>query len=420
MCAETRRNGYGSPVVDDAELRARIAEQVAARRAEQDRPQSPSADSPDAAGDDSDEPSAGRPGLLGRLRAGASSRSRGRHLRPTGDDTPEPRRAATTDRAPETAPEPQSSDPTVTTPAASPPAAPPTCSGGAMDADDETRSQDGDHRPSRPRPRPGDRPPNRAADRPRPGAGTTQSTESAAASRDRAPRAAGAASASTTPPAADSSGTGTSDSKEPAEQPAEPAERAPGSRRAVVKVLVRLAVTAVIAVVAVVLLRSFVVSPFYIPSGSMEPTLHGCSHCNDDRILVDKISYRFHSPNRGDIVVFHRPKGAPVSDPVLVKRVIGLPGDRLSLRGGRVYVNGKRLDESYLNTAYLRRACGRANATTSDTGRNHWTVPKDDVFVMGDARCNSFDSREFGPIPDSSIIGRAFMIIWPLGRIRFL
>lgn len=185
-------------------------------------------------------------------------------------------------------------------------------------------------------------------------------------------------------------------------------------RGPVVRRVVRIAVLLAIAAVAALVLRIFVVAPYYIPSGSMEPTLHGCAHCNDDHILIDKISYRFHAPQVGDIVVFNRPPQVKLPDPVLVKRVIGLPGDHLVLRRGLVYIDGKRLREPYLN-----KKCG-PRPTRPTNGRSHWTIPRGDVFVMGDNRCDSYDSRDFGPIPESSIIGRAFAIVWPLNRIRLL
>jgi signal peptidase I len=179
--------------------------------------------------------------------------------------------------------------------------------------------------------------------------------------------------------------------------------------------VIRTGVIMVIAALAAVLLRTFVVSPYYIPSASMEPTLHGCPGCTDDHILVDKISYRTHDPREGDIVVFNRPATWHVPDQVVVKRVIGLPGDKLQLKKGHVLVNGLLLDESYVNSN-----CKHGTQPIPIGGRSKWTVPANDVFVMGDNRCNSDDSRAFGPIPQSNIIGRAFMIIWPLNRIRFL
>ena len=180
------------------------------------------------------------------------------------------------------------------------------------------------------------------------------------------------------------------------------------------KTLTRTGVTLLIAALAAVLLRVFIVQPYYIPSASMEPTLHGCPGCNDDHVLVDKISYDVHGVRVGDIVVFHKPENAQVPEDVLIKRVIALGGDRISMRHGRVYINGGLLPESYLNKDH---SCYASDPAETFAAR---TVPAGDVFVMGDNRCNSEDSREFGPIKTSSIIGRAFMIIWPLNRIRFL
>jgi signal peptidase I len=180
------------------------------------------------------------------------------------------------------------------------------------------------------------------------------------------------------------------------------------------KTLTRTGVTLLIAALAAVLLRVFIVQPYYIPSASMEPTLHGCPGCNDDHVLVDKISYDVHGVRVGDIVVFHKPDNAQVPEDVLIKRVIALGGDRISMKKGRVYINGGRLDEGYLNDDH---SC---YATDPSENWGPRTVPDGDVFVMGDNRCNSEDSREFGPIKTSSIIGRAFMIVWPLNRVGFL
>jgi len=185
------------------------------------------------------------------------------------------------------------------------------------------------------------------------------------------------------------------------------------------RALIRMGVIVLIAALAAVLLRTFVVSPYYIPSESMEPTLHGCSGCNNDHVLVDKLSYRLHSPHQGDIVVFHRPKSISaqeIPDSVLIKRVIGLPGDKVTLRGGQVYINDLLLHESYVD----HKKCGNNPSVPGPSGTTSWLVPSNDVFVMGDHRCDSVDSRYFGPISESSIIGRAFMIIYPFNRIRLL
>lgn len=174
------------------------------------------------------------------------------------------------------------------------------------------------------------------------------------------------------------------------------------------------AVIVVVAGVAALLLRAYVVAPYYIPSASMEPTLHGCPGCNDDHILVDKISYRLHDPRRQDVVVFDRPQDAFVSEKVLIKRIVGLPGEKVRLMQGLVYIDGAPLDEPY-----LRKQCG-ARPSTPHGSASSWTIPAGEYFVMGDNRCNSTDSRDFGPIKKSSVVGRAWLIVWPLRRISTL
>jgi signal peptidase I len=166
--------------------------------------------------------------------------------------------------------------------------------------------------------------------------------------------------------------------------------------------------------VAAILLRTFIVQPYYIPSASMEPTLIGGGGQTDDHVLVDKISYRAHGPRARDIVVFDRPPKANVPDKVLIKRVIALAGDTIEMRQGQVLVNGQRISETYLSKQAKDRQCYPTSSFAT------LTVPKGDVFVMGDNRCNSTDSRVFGPISTKLVIGRAFMIIWPIDRIRFL
>lgn len=162
-------------------------------------------------------------------------------------------------------------------------------------------------------------------------------------------------------------------------------------------------------VIGVVVLRSFVIASFYIPSESMEPTLHGCATCEPDRVIVDKLSYRFGSIKRTDVVVFTRPPGLPVTDKDLIKRVIGLPGETIEAHDGSVYINETPLSEPYLNPA-----C----AGTEDFGPV--TVPAGEYFVMGDNRCFSSDSRFFGPIPASTVVGRAVAVVWPLKHLKWL
>lgn len=181
----------------------------------------------------------------------------------------------------------------------------------------------------------------------------------------------------------------------------------------------RLVVSLAIAVAAVLLLRSYVVSPYYVPSASMEPTLHGCPGCNDDHILVEKLSYLFHDPQRGDVIVFRRPRSWPVNDAVLVKRVIGIPGDRIVLRRGRVYVNGALIDEPYVDPA-CRHGTTADPTSPDERTKAYPRVGRGQLFVMGDNRCDSEDSRLLGTVPRADVIGRAFLIVWPVHRLHAL
>jgi signal peptidase I len=154
-----------------------------------------------------------------------------------------------------------------------------------------------------------------------------------------------------------------------------------------------------VAILSALLVKTTLIEAFYIPSGSMEPTLK-----TGDRVLVNKVSYRLHDIHRGDVVVFKRPPGvageANIKD--FIKRVIGLPGDTVETRGDVVYVNGKRLKESYL-------PAGTRTVPSIDLKK----IPAHHLWVMGDNRTNSSDSRFFGPIEEKSVIGRAFVQLWP-------
>jgi signal peptidase I len=173
--------------------------------------------------------------------------------------------------------------------------------------------------------------------------------------------------------------------------------------------LLRTLVFVLAVVVVVVALRRFVVASYYIPSGSMEPTLHGCKHCEPDLVLVDKLSYRFGSVDRSDVVVFDRPPLAPPEDRQLIKRVIGLPGETVSGHDGKVFIGTRALSEPYVNPAC--HGTGDFAAVR---------IPAGKYFVMGDNRCDSLDSRVFGVIAGSSIVGRSVAVSWPIKHLRWL
>jgi signal peptidase I len=135
--------------------------------------------------------------------------------------------------------------------------------------------------------------------------------------------------------------------------------------------------------------------------------------------MVEKLSYDFHDPRRGDVVVFDRPATWQVQDKVLIKRVIGVSGDRITIKSGRVFINGALIDEPYVNQKCKPQTTGDPGSTDT-RARTFRTVPNGDLFVMGDNRCDSEDSRVFGVVPTGNVIGRAFLIVWPLGRLHSL
>jgi len=154
------------------------------------------------------------------------------------------------------------------------------------------------------------------------------------------------------------------------------------------------------------IIRTFVAEPRYIPSDSMIPTLQ-----LGDRLVVEKVSYRFRSPAKGDIVVFEPPSQLQIQgyskDQAFIKRVIGESGQTVSVANGKVYINQKPLTEDYI----------------AEPPNYRWSphqVPEDQVFVMGDNRNNSNDSHIWGFLPKQNIIGRAWFRFWPLNRIGFV
>lgn len=164
------------------------------------------------------------------------------------------------------------------------------------------------------------------------------------------------------------------------------------------------AILGTLAIVIALVVRTFLVQAFYIPSDSMVPTLE-----RGDRVLVNKLSYKLHDVRRGDVVVFTAPQGVArsgVKD--LIKRVIGLPGETVEGVDGQIFIGGKRLEESYLPQGLRSKTFGPVH------------VPPGEFWVLGDNRPGSQDSTYFGPIKRSAIIGRAFVLVWPIGRVGLL
>lgn len=174
-----------------------------------------------------------------------------------------------------------------------------------------------------------------------------------------------------------------------------------------------------LAIILAFILRTFVVQAFYIPSGSMENTL-----LPGDMILVNKFIYYFTDIKRGDIIVFKFPKD-PTKD--YIKRVIGLPNDKVEIKNGDIYINGEKTDEKYTKEKAADDLVMHQHIEKEDNGQTTLvptmsiiTVPEGKLFVMGDNRNNSQDSRYWGFLPRKNIKGKALTIYWPLTRLGFI
>jgi signal peptidase I len=178
-------------------------------------------------------------------------------------------------------------------------------------------------------------------------------------------------------------------------------------------------VTIALAIAFILAFEAQVAKPYRIPSPSMEPTLHCakpvafCQGRFSDRVIANRLAYRFADPKRGQIVVFEAPAAAKRCGPgdggsTFVKRIIGLPGERVSERDGVVFVNGRRLAEPYVDAA-LR---GRETASWPRVTRGHY-------FVLGDNRTHSCDSRTWGTVPSSNLIGPVTLTYWPPSHLSF-
>jgi signal peptidase I len=175
-------------------------------------------------------------------------------------------------------------------------------------------------------------------------------------------------------------------------------------------------VTIAVALALVLAFEAEIAKPFRIPSSSMEPTLHcakpadGCRASFDDRVIADRLAYRFGDPERGQIVVFDAPPGAAQCGPgeggTFVKRLIGLPGERVTMRDGVVFVNGRRLAEQYVARGHRGHETGAWPPVAA--GR---------YFFLGDNRVQSCDSRTWGTVARGDLIGPVRLTYWPPQRI---
>jgi signal peptidase I len=183
------------------------------------------------------------------------------------------------------------------------------------------------------------------------------------------------------------------------------------------RTIVHWLVTIAVAVVVVLAFQTEVAKPYRIPTSSMEPTLHCakpgafCEGRFSDRVIANRLAYRFRNPERGEIIVFKTPEtaercGGSGGGSTFVKRIVGLPSERVSEREGVIYINGERLIEPYVDPS--RR--GRENGSWPRAAPNHY-------FVMGDNRMHSCDSRTWGTVPRRSLIGPVTLTYWPPKRL---
>jgi signal peptidase I len=174
--------------------------------------------------------------------------------------------------------------------------------------------------------------------------------------------------------------------------------------------------TVVVAVVIALAIQAYVIKPYRVPTPSMANTVK-----KGDRVLVDRVMYGHRAIRRGDIIVFRG--GKAVDYQVLLKRVVGLPGDVLSIEDGQLFVNGRPAEDDY-----VRRLAGAPEQTQPGSGgpdqpwslQQPYRVPDGYYYVLGDNRTDSFDSRYWGPVAREALIGRAMAVYWPIPGIRAL
>ena len=185
------------------------------------------------------------------------------------------------------------------------------------------------------------------------------------------------------------------------------------SQRPALGCLFEIVETLVLTLLIFVVIQNFIAQPYKVQQQSMQRTLEP-----EQYVLVDKLTPRFDPYNRGDIVVFEPPASWADGTTPFIKRVIGEPGDKVEIRDdGLVYVNGTALEEPYI---YADEPGGTPQLTTAPLEQSSWTVPAGELFLMGDHRQNSADSRTFGPVPIDRVIGRAWLRYWPLNTFGIL
>ena len=183
----------------------------------------------------------------------------------------------------------------------------------------------------------------------------------------------------------------------------EAAQELAGSRERykAIRLVLEVVVIVAAAFLLALLIQQFVLKPFVIPSPSMEPTL-----VQGDRVLVNRLVYHFRSPKRGDVIVFH-PPGVETTEP-FIKRVVAVGGDTVAVHDGVLWVNGQAQNEPFI----------KEHPIVEDYPEVH--IAPGYVWAMGDNRNNSGDSRLFGPVKEDEIIGEAFAVYWPIGRMKGL
>lgn len=182
------------------------------------------------------------------------------------------------------------------------------------------------------------------------------------------------------------------------------------SQRPQLGCLLEIIETLALTLIIFVVIQNFIAQPYKVQQSSMERTL-----MQEQYVLVDKLTPRFDAYKRGDIVVFTPPEDWVGADHTpFIKRVIGVGGDTVEIHDGGVYINDERLDEPYIYTE------SDGTVQTTDASQERWVIPNDDLFLMGDHRQDSADSRAFGPVPVNQVIGRAWLRYWPFDTFGVL